>query len=58
MTIMPKLFTLDFRKRNGAKHLKSMKIWNLDLNEKGNLIGTEILIPGDYPIDRILKPSV
>jgi uncharacterized protein YuzE len=31
---------------------------NLDLDEKGNLIGIEILNPGDYPIERILKPSV
>jgi len=31
---------------------------NVDLDEKGNLIGIEILNPGDYPIEKILKPSV
>ena len=31
---------------------------NLDLDEKGNLIGIEILNPEDYPIEKILKPSV
>jgi len=31
---------------------------NIDLDEKGNLIGIEILNPEDYPIEKILKPSV
>lgn len=31
---------------------------NIDIDEKGNLIGIEILNPEDYPIEKILKPSV
>lgn len=31
---------------------------NLDLDEKGNLVGIEILNPQDYPLEKILKPSV
>ncbi|MDP1759826.1 MAG: DUF2283 domain-containing protein [Thermodesulfovibrionales bacterium] len=31
---------------------------NIDLDEKGNLIGIEILNPGEYPIEKILKPTV
>lgn len=31
---------------------------NLDMDEKGNLIGIEILNPEDYPLEKILKPIV
>jgi uncharacterized protein YuzE len=31
---------------------------NLDLDEKGNLIGVEILNPEDYPMEKILAPVV
>lgn len=31
---------------------------NLDMDEKGNLIGIEILNPEDYPVEKILKPVV
>lgn len=31
---------------------------NLDMDEKGNLIGIEILNPEDYPVEKILKPIV
>ena len=31
---------------------------NIDLDEKGNLIGIEILNPLDYPLEKILKPTV
>ncbi|MFN3479305.1 MAG: DUF2283 domain-containing protein [Thermodesulfovibrionales bacterium] len=31
---------------------------NLDLDEKGNLIGIEILNPEDYPVEEILRPIV
>lgn len=31
---------------------------NIDLDEKGNLIGIEILNPIDYPLEKILKPIV
>lgn len=31
---------------------------NLDMDEKGNLIGIEILNPEDYPVDKILRPVV
>ncbi len=31
---------------------------NLDMDEKGNLIGIEILNPEDYPLGKILKPIV
>lgn len=31
---------------------------NLDLDEKGNLIGIEILNPEDYPMEKILAPVV
>jgi uncharacterized protein YuzE len=31
---------------------------NIDLDEKGNLIGVEILNPDDYPLEMILKPVV
>lgn len=31
---------------------------NLDMDEKGNLIGIEILNPEDYPMEKILKPVV
>ncbi len=31
---------------------------NLDIDEKGNLVGIEILNPEDYPIEDILKPFV
>ncbi len=31
---------------------------NIDLDEKGNLIGIEILNPEDYPLEKILKPTV
>lgn len=31
---------------------------NLDIDEKGNLVGIEILNADDYPIEDILKPSV
>lgn len=31
---------------------------NIDLDEKGNLVGVEILNPEDYPMERILKPVV
>ena len=31
---------------------------NIDIDEKGNLIGIEILNPEDYPIEKILKPTV
>ena len=31
---------------------------NIDLDEKGNLIGIEILNPKDYPLEKILKPIV
>jgi uncharacterized protein YuzE len=31
---------------------------NIDLDEKGNLLGVEILNPDDYPLEMILKPVV
>ncbi|MEK6582467.1 MAG: DUF2283 domain-containing protein [Nitrospirota bacterium] len=31
---------------------------NIDIDEKGNLIGIEILNPEDYPIEKILKPTI
>ncbi len=31
---------------------------NIDLDEKGNLIGVEILNPDAYPLEMILKPVV
>ncbi|GAB4406297.1 MAG: DUF2283 domain-containing protein [Thermodesulfovibrionales bacterium] len=31
---------------------------NLDMDEKGNLVGIEILNPEDYPVEKILRPVV
>ncbi|TAL26248.1 MAG: DUF2283 domain-containing protein [Nitrospirae bacterium] len=31
---------------------------NIDIDEKGNLIGIEILNPEEYPMEKILKPTV
>lgn len=31
---------------------------NIDIDEKGNLIGIEILNPEDYPIEKILNPTI
>src|SRR4030042_3654321 len=31
---------------------------NIDLDEKGNLIGVEILNPDEYPLEKLFKPVV
>ena len=53
-----KALYIRLQEREGGRTVEINENLNLDLDEKGNLIGIEILNPEDYPIEKILKPTV
>lgn len=53
-----KALYIRLQEKERSRTLEVNENLNLDLDEKGNLIGIEILNAGDYPIEQILKPSV
>ena len=53
-----KALYLRLQEKEGGRIIEINENLNLDLDEKGNLIGIEILNPEDYPIEKILKPIV
>jgi len=53
-----KALYIRLQERKGGRTIEVNENLNLDLDEKGNLIGIEILNPEDYPIEKILKPMV
>lgn len=53
-----KALYIRLQERNVDRTLEVNENLNIDLDERGNLIGIEILNPEDYPVEKILKPSV
>lgn len=53
-----KALYIRLQEKEGGRVIEINENLNLDLDEKGNLIGIEILNPEDYPIEKILKPIV
>ena len=53
-----KALYIRLQEKEGGRVIEINENLNLDLDEKGNLIGIEILNPEDYPIEKILKPNV
>jgi uncharacterized protein YuzE len=53
-----KALYIKLQEKERGRTLEINENLNLDIDEKGNLVGIEILNPEDYPIEDILKPSV
>jgi len=53
-----KALYIRLQEKEGGRIIEINENLNLDLDEKGNLIGIEILNPEDYPIEKMLKPVV
>jgi uncharacterized protein YuzE len=53
-----KALYIRLQEKERSRTLEVNENLNIDLDEKGNLIGIEILNPEDYPLERILKPSI
>lgn len=53
-----KALYIRLQEKEGGRVIEINENLNLDLDEKGNLIGIEILNPEDYPMEKILKPIV
>ena len=53
-----KALYIRLQEKNVNRTLEVNENLNIDLDERGNLIGIEILNPEDYPVEKILKPIV
>lgn len=53
-----KALYIRLQEKEGGRIIEINENLNLDLDEKGNLIGIEILNPEDYPIEKMLNPVV
>ncbi len=53
-----KALYIRLQEKGGGRTLEINENLNLDLDSAGNLIGVEILNPEDYPVEKILKPTV
>lgn len=53
-----KALYIRIQEKEGVRTLEVNENLNIDLDEKGNIVGIEILNPEDYPVEKILKPTI
>lgn len=53
-----KALYIQLQDKDGGRAIEVNENLNIYLDEKGNLIGIEILNPQDYPLEKILRPVV